>query len=37
VRIPDGAGFTRSAIVPAGLRTAGQDERIESGLLIKPL
>jgi mannose-1-phosphate guanylyltransferase len=37
VRIPDGARYTRCAIVPAGGRTAQAGERIEGGLLIKPI
>ncbi len=36
-RIPDGARYTRSAIVPAAGRTAGIGERIEGELLIKPI
>ena len=35
VRIPDGASFTRCAIVPAGRRSPGADERIEHTLLIR--
>jgi len=36
-RIPDGARYTRCAIVPADGRTARAGERIEGGLLIKPI
>ncbi len=36
-KIPDGARYTRCAIVPANGRTARADERIEDGLLIKPI
>jgi mannose-1-phosphate guanylyltransferase len=36
-RIPDAARYTRCAIVPAGGRTARAGERIEGGLLIKPI
>jgi mannose-1-phosphate guanylyltransferase len=32
-----GLSFTRCAIVPAGSRTPARDERIEHGLLIRPL
>ena len=36
-QIPDGARYTRCAIVPADGRTARAGERIEGGLLIKPI
>ena len=36
-RIPDGARYERCAIVPAGQRKAGPGERIEGGLLIRPI
>jgi NDP-sugar pyrophosphorylase family protein len=36
-RIPDGARYTRCAIVPADGRAARAGERIECGLLIKPI
>jgi mannose-1-phosphate guanylyltransferase len=36
-RIPDGARYERCAIVPAAGRTAQGAERIEGGLLIKPI
>ena len=35
VTFPEGAVFTRCAIVPAGDRSAGSGERIEHGLLVK--
>jgi mannose-1-phosphate guanylyltransferase len=36
-RIPDGARYERCAIVPAAGRTAQAAERIEGGLLIRPI
>jgi hypothetical protein len=36
-RIPDGARYTRCAIVPAGGRTPREGERVEGALLIKPI
>ncbi len=36
-RIPAGARFERCAIVPANGRAAGAGERLESGLLVKPI
>jgi len=36
-RVPDGARYARCAIVPAGSRIADTGERIEAGLLIKPI
>ena len=36
-KIPDGARYTRCAIVPADGRTARAGERIEGALLIKPI
>jgi hypothetical protein len=36
-RIPDHARYERCAIVPAGLRTPGEGERLADGLLISPL
>ena len=35
--IGEGLSFTRCAIVPAGSRSPARDERIEHGLLIRPL
>jgi NDP-sugar pyrophosphorylase family protein len=37
VRVPDGARYSRCAIVPAGVRVPAPDERLEGGLLIKPI
>jgi mannose-1-phosphate guanylyltransferase len=37
VRIPEGASFTRCAIVPLGTRTPRADERVVDGLVVKDL
>jgi NDP-sugar pyrophosphorylase family protein len=36
-QVPGGARYTRCAIVPAGMRSAASDERIDGGLLIRSL
>ncbi len=36
-QVPPGARYQRVAIVPAGVRLPADDERIEGGLLIRPL
>jgi NDP-sugar pyrophosphorylase family protein len=36
-RVPAGARYARCAIVPAGARAAAADERIDGGLLIRPI
>ena len=36
-RLPDGARYTRCAIVPAGGRTPREGERVEGGLLIRSI
>lgn len=36
-RVPENASFARSAIVPGGTRPPERDERLEHGLLIRPI